>query len=185
MLMQKLRLSVLGLIAAALLCTAGTAWGIGFILGQSKEELKLKYDVTVQDHGTGRVTIVFTLVDEGRLKPLDEIQLVIPGQEKNADGGHWMDLVVSIDMAKADAKADGGKRVGRVHIRKELAERAEIQLNTHTMDGKTDPMTRLHHVIPLIKHMNIAPAAPAPAPAPAPAGEPAPSAPPATERKQG
>ena len=104
----------------------------------------------MQDHGTGRVTAVFTLEDEGRLKPLDEVQLVIPGQEKNADGGHWMDLVVSIDMKETDR---GGKRVGRVHILRTLAERAEIQLNTHTMDGKLDPLTRLHHVIPLAKHL--------------------------------
>lgn len=135
--------------AAAIVGSSGAALGIGFILGETKEELKLKCDVSVKDHGTGRVTAVFTLEDEGRLKPLDEVQLVIPGQEKNADGGHWMDLVVSIDMREIE----GGKRVGRIHIRKELARRAEIQLNTHTKDGNLDPLTRLHHVIPLAKYM--------------------------------
>ncbi|MEI8021107.1 MAG: hypothetical protein WCH39_23070, partial [Schlesneria sp.] len=52
---------------------------------------------------------------------------------------------------------DGGKRVGRVHLLKELAERAAIQLNTHTMDGNMDGLTRLHHVIPIAKHMNNVP----------------------------
>lgn len=157
--------------------TAGRALGIGFVLGETKDDLKLKYEVSVQDHGTGRVTVVFTLADEGRLKPLDEVQLVIPGQEKNKHGGHWMDLVVSIDLTKID----GGHRVGRIHLRKEFAERAEIRLNTHTMDGKMDPLTRLHHVIPIAKYMNSAPAAAA-KPAAAPPTEPA--GPPATERKK-
>jgi hypothetical protein len=142
-------------VLTAVALTTGWAWGIGFTLGETKEELKLQYDVAVQDHGTGRVTVVFTLADEGRLGPLDEVQLVIPGREKNADGGHWMDLVVSIDMTRVD----GGRRVGRAHLLKEWAERAEIQLNTHTMDGKTDPLTRLHHVVPVARYMKDAPAA--------------------------
>jgi hypothetical protein len=73
-------------------------------------------------------------------------------------------------------ETEGGKRVGRVHIRRELAERAQIRLNTHTMDGKVDPRTRLHHVIPLAKYMPAAgvkpPAAAAPA-SPAPPAAPA------------
>jgi hypothetical protein len=160
---RTLRGLVLALFAAvAIAGTAGRSWAIGFVLSQTKEELKLKYDVAVEEHSSGRVTVVLTLADEGRLKPLDDVQLVIPGQEKNADGSHWMDLVVSIDMRQAD----DGKRVGRVHIRKEMARRAEIQLNTHTMDGKLDPLTRLHHVIPIAKHLKnaAAPAAPAPEP---------------------
>jgi hypothetical protein len=137
---------------AVIVCylTAERAWAIGFYLRETKDELKLKYDVTVNDHKSGRVTVVFTLADEGRLKPLDEVQLVIPAQKKNEDGSNWMDLVVSIDMVKSDS----GKRVGRVHLLKELAERAEIQLNTHTMDGNMDGLTRLHHPIPISKYMN-------------------------------
>jgi hypothetical protein len=159
-------------VLTVLVLTTGRAWGIGFILGETKEELKLEYDVSVKDHGTGRVTVVFTLADEGRLKPLDEVQLAIPAQEKNEHGGRWMDLVVSIDMTETD----GGKRVGRVHILKAWAERAQISLNTHTMDGKIDPLTRLHHVIPIAKYLN-APAAAAGRTA-APPAKPAGAAPP-------
>jgi acylphosphatase len=136
-------------VAAAVVWVSGRVLGIGFILSETKEELKLKYDVLVEDHGTGRVTAVLTLADEGRLKPLDEVELAIPAQEKNADGSYGMDLVVSIGMTEID----GGKRVGRVHIRKDLAERAEIRLNTHTLDGKLDPRTRLHYIIRLAKYM--------------------------------
>lgn len=142
---------LVGCLVAGGLWTA-RAWGIGFILVETKEQLKLKYDVDVTEHGTGRVTIVFTLADEGRLAPLEEVELTIPAKEKNADGSHWMDLVMSIKMVKSA----NGTAVGRVHILKELAERAEIRLNTHTMDGKPDPMTRLHHVIPLAKYLKEA-----------------------------
>jgi hypothetical protein len=51
---------------------------------------------------------------------------------------------------------------------------AEIQLNTHTMDGRHDPMTRLHHVIPLARYLKHAPAA----------AEPAAAAPPTSERRK-
>jgi hypothetical protein len=95
---------------------------------------------------------VLTLADEGRLKPLDDVELVIPAEETNKDGSHWVDLVVSIEMHKTD----DGKRIGRVHMLRSLAERAEIRLNTHTMDGKMDPMTRLHHVIPIAKYLKSA-----------------------------
>jgi hypothetical protein len=138
---------------AAVLAATDRADAIGFVLGESKEELKLDYDLSVTDHGTGRVTLVFTLADEGRLAPLDEVQLAIPAEDKNEDGGHRMDLVVSIDMLKTE----GGKWVGRVHLRKEWAERATIRLNTHTLDGKVDPETRLHYVIPVAEHMRHAP----------------------------
>jgi hypothetical protein len=85
---------------AVAIAATDRADAIGFILGESKEELKLDYDLSVTDHGTGRVTLVFTLDDEGRLAPLDEVQLAIPAEEKNEDGGRWMDLVASIDILK-------------------------------------------------------------------------------------
>jgi hypothetical protein len=174
------RCSLILLAIVAVVCTANRGWGIGFILAQTKEELKLQYDVTVTHHvyqnaPTGRVTIVLTLADEGRLAPLDEVELTVPGQVINADGGRWMDLVVSVEMKPTV----GGKRVGRVHILKELAQRAEIRLNTHTMDGKPDPMTRLHHVIPIAKYMDNAPP-PAKLPAPADTSP----APPATPQRK-
>ena len=113
--MRTLRYSaVLLVVAAAVFLSGDRAFGIGFILGESKEELKLKYDVTVDVHSfggtpTGRVTVVLTLADEGRLKPPDAVELAIPGRQIEQDGGRWMDLVVAIDMAKTDG---GSKRAG-------------------------------------------------------------------------
>ena len=133
--MRILRLSLT--VLTTLLLTADRARAMSEILGQTKEQLKLKYEVAVQEHSfggesTGRVTIMFTLADEGRLKPLDWAELVIPGKEKQKDGGYRPDLVVGIELHKAD----DGKRVARVHLRKEWADRAEIWLHTNSMDGK-------------------------------------------------
>jgi hypothetical protein len=172
--LQALRLSLFALTALAL--SADRAWALGEILGQSKEELKLKYDVSVTDHGTGRVTIVFTLADAGRLKPLTAVDFAIPAEKKNADGGRWMDLVVAIDMRKT---ADG-KRVGRVHIRREWAERGQIRLLTSSLDGKQTPLTHYLFLIPIAEHMQNAPKAKVKKKA-APAGAAAPAA---TERKK-
>ncbi len=155
--LRRMALFVVALVVAAI---TGRAWGLDFGLGETKEELKLKYDIAVEEHSfdgasTGRVTVVLTIADEGRLKPLDGVELGIPGQEKSKDGSNWMDLVVSIDMKKTD----DGKRVGRVHLRKDLAERAVIRLNTRTLDGKTRNLTGgMYHAIPMAKYLKSAPA---------------------------
>ncbi|HVW00048.1 MAG TPA: hypothetical protein VHB77_06905, partial [Planctomycetaceae bacterium] len=73
---RNLCVSVFAFAAVALV--ANLVWALGFQLGQSKDELKLKYDLEVQDHGTGRVTAVLKIADEGRLKPLNSVDLVIP-----------------------------------------------------------------------------------------------------------
>jgi len=53
----KLLLAVAVLIAIP----ASFALAMGFKLGESKEDLKLNYDVSIYDHDTGRVTIKFIL----------------------------------------------------------------------------------------------------------------------------
>jgi hypothetical protein len=143
---QKLCLPAI--VFATLFLAADFASALGFQLGETKEQLKLNYDVSVVDHGTGRVTVTLTIADEGRLKPLDSVDLAIPGQDKNKDGSHWMDLVVSVDARKED-----GKSTARVHINKELAKRAEIHLKTSNLDGKQLALTWYYHVIPISKYL--------------------------------
>jgi hypothetical protein len=154
-------------VVAALLLTANCAWGLGEILGQSKEELKLKYDVTVHDPANGQVGVEFTLTDEGRLKPLDSIDLMIPKE----DGSGTYDLSVPLAMRQTN-----GKQVARFNLKKDWAARAEIWFTTYHFDGKQLVMTRYHHVIPVARYMNNPPAKDA-KPAAAPAGEPAADAP--------
>ena len=117
---------------------------LGFRLGESKEELDLKYDVSVYDHDTGRVTVKFMLKDEGRLKPITSVDLHIPSNEKHDGGGFKSDLTISMALRK-----HGGSQVGRIHIRKDWAERAEIQIKTDQLNGKQEPLTWYYHAVPL------------------------------------
>jgi len=136
----KLLLAVAVLIAIP----ASFALAMGFKLGESKEDLKLNYDVSIYDHDTGRVTIKFILVDAGRLKPITSVDLSIPSKEKHDNGGSKSDFTMSMALRK-----DGEKRVGSIHIRKVWAERAEIQIKTGHLDGKQEPRTWYYHSIPL------------------------------------
>lgn len=136
----------------ALLVMPGLARGMGEILGQPKEELKLKYDVSVYDNQKGRVTITLTIADAGRLKPLDAVELMVPGTEKEPNGGHGFDLAVPLQVTK-DAQ---GKQVARFQITRELASRAELWLTTSTMDGKRTLMERYHYIIPVAPSVTAA-----------------------------
>lgn len=175
MLMRNLCLPLLML--AALILAADRASALSFALRETKEELKLQYEVTVHDHGNGRIGVEFKLTDEGRLKPLESLTLNIPSWEKNKDGSYSYDLVVQLELKKSN---DGKRRAG-FEIRKDWAERAEIWLMTSSIDGKRIAMTGNYHVIPLAKYLKDGPAAGAKPDAPA---KPAVAAPPATERKK-
>jgi hypothetical protein len=158
--MQRVQQWICLVVAAVAVGIARPALGLGFCLAQTKEELKLKYDVAATEHpASGRATFVLTLVDEGRLKPLEAVQLVVQTRGPERDGTRPMDLVVSMKLRKTD----GEQRVGQVHLLRELAERAEIHLITQTMDGKrTGSRTTLIHVIPLAKYLSRAPEQKAP-----------------------
>ena len=60
----SIRLPALFALLAILLC-AQSAYSMGRVLGETKEQLKLQYELKVTDHGTGRVTAVLTLSDAG------------------------------------------------------------------------------------------------------------------------
>lgn len=143
---QKRLIVALALTAIA---APSLAWALGFELGESKEELKLKYDVSVTDHKTGRVTVVLKIKDYGRLKPVFAVDLSIPAQERHDGGrGHYMDMVVSLAHRKED-----GKDVYRAHLLRKLAERASIDLKTGHLDGKQSPATWYYHSIPIAKYL--------------------------------
>jgi hypothetical protein len=128
-----------------MLLAGNSVWALGFELGETKEQLKLQYDVAIADHGTGRVTVTVTIADEGRLAPLDRgVELVIPSQ----DGTGHVDLAVALERRKVD-----GKQEMRVQLTRELAERARIQLQTNTLDGKQSPLTWYYHAIPVAEYI--------------------------------
>ena len=80
MTMRTLRRTALLVVAVVVAGIAGRAWGLDFGLGETKDELKLKYDIAVEEHtfdgaSTCRGTVVLTLANEGRLKPLDGVDV--------------------------------------------------------------------------------------------------------------
>jgi hypothetical protein len=142
MCIQKLCLPWIAL--AAIVLTAEPAWALGLRLSQTKEQLKLDYKVSAVDHGTGRVTVNVTIADVGRLKPLDSVYLVVPSK----DGQGFVDLSVPLATKEVD-----GKLMVSVHLTRELAERAEIQLRTSNLDGKKEALTWYYHVIPIAENI--------------------------------
>jgi hypothetical protein len=138
------RLGVTISVFALGLFVAAPAHGMGEELGQTKEQLKLAYDVSCIEHGTGRVTVNLTIADEGRLKPLTAVELLIPGE----GGTGFVDLSIPL----AVRKVDGNSRVD-IHLKREWAMRAEIQLRTRTLDGKSEPLTWYYHSIPIGKYL--------------------------------
>lgn len=176
--MRTIRWTVL--VGVAVVLMASHAWALDEILGQTKEELKLKYDVSVRDLGNGRVFVFFTITDAGRLSPLRSIELQIPGRDKDKEGRYPPDLALSL----ATRKTDGGEQTG-LELTKKLAGRAEIWLTAAQLDGKQMPLTGYVYRIPLAHFMKNALAAPAaPAPRTEPGGAPpAAPAPAASERK--
>lgn len=136
------------LVLTATLLSASAAWALGFELSETKEQLGLKYDVAVTDHGTGRVTVTLTIADEGRLAPLSRgVNFVIPSK----DGTGYVDLAFNMERSKVE-----GKQVMSVHLQRELAERAKIQLQTDTLDGKPLALTWYYHAIPVKDYLKDA-----------------------------
>jgi hypothetical protein len=120
-----------GLVFAAVVLIAGTSWAIFEGLGPSKDEWKLKYDVQVSAADGDLLNVAFTLVDEGRLKPIHSISVVAFSRPDQYGARTW-DLKAPIELSPTR----NGTRVGQVQIRSEFADRALIRFLTQTVDGR-------------------------------------------------
>jgi hypothetical protein len=96
-------------------------------LGESKDRLKLDYTVSVTVHQTGRVTVVFSLKDEGRHKPLPPVDLGIPSD----DGTGCYHLATS-----QESRDENSQKIARIHIHRDWLKNAKIDLKTAHLDGK-------------------------------------------------
>ena len=137
MYMRKFRFP--SIVFASIVLAANVVWAAGFRLSETKEQLKLKYDVSVQDHGTGRVTVNVTIVDQGRLTPLKSAALAIPSKDRTD----------RYDVTPLALKTVDGILSVSVELKKETAERAEIYLETATLDGKKLCQIWYYHAIPI------------------------------------
>ena len=141
MFVRKLRL--LSIVFAAIVLTADLAWPLGFRLSETKEQLKLKYDVSVPDHGTGRVTVNVTIVEQGWLTPLKSAAIAIPSEDRTD----------RYDVTPLAIKTVDGKLLVPVELKKEVVERAEVYLETSTLDGKRLSQIWYYHAIPIAKYV--------------------------------
>jgi hypothetical protein len=156
--------SLLLLIAAALTLAPHPARAVSEVIDESKkDELKLKYDVSVTDYGNGRVGVTFTVIDEGKLGPLTSVDLELPGRDRDAQGGAAPELHLSLEMRKTDAGAKIAGKKTTFELTKELAGRAEIWLMARQIDGKQLAMGYIFS-IPIARYMKNAQANVAPAP---------------------
>src|SRR5436305_10592426 len=92
----------------------------------------MKYDIEVNDAGRDTVTVVFSVADEGRLKPFDLIELIAFSKQTDNQGGHSYDVEAPIVLKTTK----DGRRAGQVQMRKEFLDRAQIRILTRTFDGK-------------------------------------------------
>jgi hypothetical protein len=146
MAIRRSRLKPILFAAGAALLATNAAWALGRGLGETKEQLQLDYRVEASDHGTGRVTVSVTIADPGRLKPLSSVGLNVPSK----DGTGYVDLSLPIATQMVD-----GKMRASVHLKRDLAERAEIHLTTSTLDGKQSPRTWYYYTIPIAKYLPV------------------------------
>src|SRR3990172_2208533 len=153
---MKIRLSHVTtgvLVVAATVLMSGRIWAIFYPLGPSKDEWKLKYDVEVHDSDGDKLTIVFTLADEGRLKPIASINLVA-FSEPDKLGGRTYDVKAPIELKPTK----DGRRAGQAQMRKQFVDRAKIRILTLMVDGKRQTAGAAYFDIPIAKYMNKAPA---------------------------
>jgi hypothetical protein len=151
------RLATAMLVFAAIVLMTGRSWAVFYGLGPSKDDWGLKYDVTVNDAGSDTLTIVFTLADEGRLKPIYSIDLVA-FSKPDRFGGRTYDIKERIELKTTK----DGRRAGQVQIRKQFADGAMIRILTLVVDGQRQTAGAAYYDIPLKKFLNKTPAAASP-----------------------
>jgi hypothetical protein len=147
------------LVVAAMVVMSDRSWAIYYGLGPSKDEWGLKYEVEVHDEGSETLRVVFTLADEGRLKPFHSLELVAFSKQADSQGRRSYDVKAPIELKATQ----DGRRAGQVQIRKEYLNRAKIRILTRMVDGKRQPSGGAYYDIPIAKYLNKAPAVASPA----------------------
>lgn len=153
-----LRLATGLLVVAAVVLTAGRSGAVYYKLGPSPDEWGLRYDVDVNASGGDVLNVVFTLADEGRLKPVYSITVVAFSQQTDRQGGRSYDVKAPVELKTT---ADG-RRAGQVQIRREFVDRAMIRILTLTVDGRRQTAGAAYYDIPLQKFLNKTPAVASP-----------------------
>lgn len=142
------------LVVVAVVLMSSRSWAYFYELGPSKDEWGLKYEAEVSPANGDKLDVIFTLADQGRLKPIYSVS-VIAFSDLRSDGGRTYLLKAPIDLKPTK----DGKLTGQVQVGKEFANRAMIRILTQTFDGQPQTAGARYYDIPLKKFLKKAPAA--------------------------
>ena len=151
------RLAMSLLVVAAVVLMYGRCWAVFYPLGPSKDEWGLKYDLEVIAADGDKLNVLFTLADEGRLKPIYSAT-VVAFSKPDSNGGRTYLVKAPIGLKTTK----GGKRAGQVQIRKEFLDGAMIKILTLMVDGRPQTAGAAYYDIPLKKFIKKAPVAASP-----------------------
>jgi hypothetical protein len=142
------RLATGALVVAAAALMPGSSWAVFYPLGPSKDEWGLKYEVEVNPADGDNLNVLFTLADEGRLKPIYSATVVAFSNPRSNDGAYLVKAKIDLKPTK------DGKLTGQVQIPKRLADRAQIRILTQTFDGRWQTAGARLYDIPLKKFLS-------------------------------
>ena len=148
------RLAIVILVVAVVALMSGRCWAIFNGLDPSEDDWGVKYDVAVTQADKDNLNVVFTLADEGRLKPFWKLELISMSKPADNQGSLMYDMRSPFELKTT---ADG-LRAGQVQIRKEFADSAMIRILTLTVDGQRQTRGAAYYDIPLNKYLKKAPA---------------------------
>ena len=121
------RLAIGILVVAVMALMSGRCWAIFYGLGPSKDEWGVKYDVAVTQADKDNLNVVFTLADEGRLKPFYKLELISMSKPADNQGSRMYDMRSPFELkTTADAL-----RAGQVQIRKDCRQRHDSDPHPH------------------------------------------------------
>jgi hypothetical protein len=161
------RMATSGLVIAAVVLVPSVSWAVYYSLGPSKDEWGLKYDVEVNAADGDKLNVLFTLADQGRLKPIYSAT-VVAFSNPHSDGSRSYLVKAQIDLKSTK----DGKLMGQTQIRKEFADRAMVRILTLAVDGRRYSSAS-YYDIPLTKFLHRAAGAASPKAPPSIASQPA------------
>ena len=151
------RLAMSLLVVATVVLMSGRCWAVFYPLGPSKDEWGLKYDLEVIAADGDKLNVLFTLADEGRLKPIYSAT-VVAFSNPNSDGSRSYLVKAQIDLKPNK----DGKLTGQTQIGKEFADRAMIRILTLTVDRRRQTAGAAYYDIPVKNFINKTPVAASP-----------------------
>jgi hypothetical protein len=147
--LQWPRLVTGGLVIALVVLLAGRCLAVYHALGPAKDEWGLKYEVEISAADGDKLNVLFTLADQGKLKPIYSATVVAFSQP---DREGFQSYLVNAPIVFKPTK--DGKAAGQVQMRKEFIDRAMIRILTLTVNGRPQTAGAAYYDIPLKKFLN-------------------------------